>query len=108
MQAVGDGRSGFRRSIGSLVEDRDLAAHLENAGGFFQYGSAVVEFMPDICSKQEIATACRKARVISFCVDQVNIRYSRLVKLMPQEQKHLILGIHVIDLAVWANSQRQW
>ena len=108
MQAVGDGRSGFRRSIGSPVEDRDLAAGLENAGGFLQYGTAVFEFMPDICSEEEIATASREGCVASFRVDQFHVGYRGFNQLLPQKHEHLVLGIHGIDLAVWANSQRQW
>ena len=83
MQTVGDGRSGFRRSIGSPVEDRDLAAHLENAGGFFQYGSVIFKFMPDICSEEEIATGSRETRVDSFRVDQFHVGYRGFIQLLP-------------------------
>jgi hypothetical protein len=68
-----EGRSRFRRSISSPVEDRDLAASLENAGGLFEDGTAVFEFMPDICSEEEIATASREVCVASFCVDQFHV-----------------------------------
>src|ERR1019366_5409720 len=93
-------RSGFRRSIGSPVEDRDLAAHLENAGGFFQYGSAVVEFMPDICSEEEIATASREGCVTSFRVNQVHVGHRGFIQLLSQKREHLVLGADRIDLAL--------
>jgi hypothetical protein len=107
MQAVGGGRSGFRRSIGSPVEDRDLAAGLENAGGFLQYGTAVFEFMPDICSEEEIATASREGCVASFRVDQFHVGYRGFIQLLSQKREHLVLGIDRVDLALEPNCVSQ-
>src|ERR1035441_5557209 len=101
-------RSGFRRSIGSPVEDRDLAAHLENAGGFFQYGSTVVEFMPDICSEEEIATALRETCADSFRVDKLHVEYRGFIQLLFQKREHLVLGVYRVDLALESNSVSQW
>jgi hypothetical protein len=102
-----EGRSRFRRSISSPVEDRDLAASLENAGGLFEDGTAVFEFMPDICSEEEVATASREGCVASFRVDQFHVGYRGFIQLLSQKREHLVLGVDRIDLALESNCLSQ-